>query len=320
MHCNTLSVLLCICTLYLNNVYCHALIDIEARKCTAIKTPPPSPPVQTRDVLFQSASEFGKAMSELTVILQSADHALLRMLIAFEQMAHYIEDRKYIAIVQSKEYKEVNSVRALFQLLAPLWKPVDCSLLKELVEAAGVEQAIQRLNKYLHMSNRCLLGNSSEKVYVPHDRESWSHIDSKALVQHDSTSDVVSSQPAAVVDSTSVPVTTVIEAEEMSWGAFRSIHSLLCGLWRVPSSALQYDDKNPGSVVVKCITSSKMLSQIRSTLPDYGDMLLLLHNKIVSIQAGKDYTVVVGSHDYWMVSNNRSPRIMLNYMPLYDRT
>ena len=248
-------------------------------------------------------------MRDLTDILQSADGSLKSMVVAFEHMAYYMKNKSYIFIVQSKAYEAVDSVRALFRLLAPHLQPVDCSLLKALVEAAGVEQAIQRLDEYLHMTNTCLLGSGSEKVLTLQEIESWNtpqlplqtQNTSKSLVPHDSSNDVITSQPVAY--STSLPVTTVVAAEEMSWGTFRCIQSLLCGIFTVPSCALQYDDKQPGSVVVTCITSQEMLSQIRSTLLDDGDMLLLLREKIVSIQVGKEYTIAVGNHDYWMVSN-----------------
>ena len=260
-------------------------------------------------------------MSDLTEILQSADHALKRMVVAFQHMAHYMKNKTYISIVHSKAYEAVDSVQGLFRLLAPHLQPVDCSLLKALVEAAGVKQAIQRLDKYIHITNSCLLGNGSEKVCVPHNMETLSQNDSKALVPHDSTSDVTSLQPVA--DSTSVLVTTVIEAEEMSWGTFRCLQSLLCGIFTVPSCALQYDDKKPGSVVVTCHTSLEMLSQIKSTLLDDGDMLLFLCEKIVSIQVAKDYSIIVGNQDYWIVSNTliKVQRIMLSvclYMKRFE--
>ena len=290
----------------------HA-IDVEARKRTATNSSSPSSPGQSWDVISQPAIEFGKTMRDLTDILQSADGALKNMLVAFEHIAHYVENETYISIVQSKAYESVDSVRALFRLLAPHFKPVDCSLLKALVEAAGVKQAIQRLDEYLHMSNSCLLGNGSEKVLTLQEIETCNppqpppqtQDDSKALVPHDSTNDIITSQPVAY--STSVPVTTVVEGEEMSWGTFRCIQSLICGMFTVPQCALPYDDKKPGSVVITCITSLEMFSQIKSTLLDDGDMLLLLREKIVSIQVGKDYTIAVGNHDYWMVSN--TPKI-----------
>ena len=283
----------------LHYVYSCAL-DVEGQKryisTNSHDSSTPSSPGQCRDVICQPAMEFGKAMSDLTEILQRADHALKRMLVAFEHMAHYMKNRKYIAIVQSKAYEAVDSVRALFRLLAPHWKPVDCSLLKALVHAAGVEAATKRLNEYLHMSNSFLLGSGSEKVYAPCEIDTFSQNDSDSLIPHDSTSEEIDSQ---VTDST-VPVTTVIEAEEMSWGAFRYIQSLLCGVLGMPSCALQYDANESGSVVVTCVTS--MLSHVRSTLLDDDDMLLLLHEKIVSIQVGKDHTIIVGTQDYWTVS------------------
>lgn len=281
---------------------CYHAIDIEARKCTATysrNSSPPSPG-QSRGVISQPAIEFGKTMSDLTEILQSADNALKRMVVAFQHMAHYMKNKTYISIVHSRAYEAVDSVQGLFRLLAPHLQPVDCSLLKALVEAAGVEQAIQRLDEYLHMTSSCLLGSGSERVHAPHEIETLPRNDSNALVPHSSTSDVISPQPLAT-KSTSVAVTTVVATEEMSWGKFRYIQSLLCGIFTVPPYALQYDDKNPGSVIVTCITSLEMLPQIKSTLLDDGNMQLLLREKIVSIRVDKDYTIIVGNEDYWKV-------------------
>ena len=288
-------------------------IDIEAQKCTSISSHDSSSslsPGEFQDTISQPAIEFGKAMRDLTDILQSADGALRSMVIAFEHMAHYMKNSKYIDIVQSKEYKAVDSVRALFQVLAPHWKPVDCSLLRALVEAAGVEEAKKRLETYISSSKSLPLGNGSEKIYVP------SKIDTLSQSDHDSTNDVISSQP--VDDSTSVPVTTVVGANEMSWGAFRRIQSLLCGVLRVPSFALQYDGSEPGSVVIKCITSVEMLSHIQSIRLDDSDMHLLLCEKIISIQIGKDYTIAIGTQEYWVVSNTSKAIIKVQKTPEAD--
>ena len=117
---------------------------MEAQKSIAAAA---SSPEQSLDQV-QPAIEFGKTMHDLTEILQSADGALKRMLAAFEHIAHYMKNKTYVSIVQSKAYEAVDSVQGLVRLLAPDLQPVDCSLLKALVEAAGVEQAIQRLDEY----------------------------------------------------------------------------------------------------------------------------------------------------------------------------
>ena len=269
------------------NAICIFILDIEAEKCIATKshdTFPPSSPAQIKNALSRPDIEFGKAMTDLTDILHCDGHALQRMLIAFEQTAHYIKNKEYIAIVQSQEYGRVDSVRALFLLLAPHWKPVDCSLLKLLVEVAGVEQAVRRLDDYLHVSNHWLLDNGSNKDTKPQETE---------------TLLLINSQPVA--NSTSVLVTILIKVEEMSVGVFRHIKSFLCGMFRIPSYALQYVRNEPGSVIVTCITSLEMLSQIQCTLLDDGDMLLLLRKKIFSLRIGKDYIITAGNHDYWKV-------------------
>ena len=250
---------------------------------------------QLQHVISEPPTEFVKTVIDLTTILQDDEDALKKLQAAFEHIAHCMESETYISIVQSEDYKSVDSVRALFRLLAPHLKPIDCSLLQALIKAAGIKQAIQRLDEYLRASNSYLLGNGSEKVHVPcepHEMETSSE------------NDLVNSQPIA--DSTSVPIAIKVAKNEMNWGDFRWIKDLFCGICGFPLWTLQYDENTPGCVVIKCITSIKMLSHIRSTLLDDGDMHLLHCEKIVSIQVGKDYTIIVGNHDYWMVSNNNN--------------
>lgn len=233
-------------------------------------------------------------MSDLTVILQRNSDALEKMQVAFEQIAHHMKNPTYIAIIESRQYEAVNSVRAFFRILAPHWKPIDCSLLKALVHAAGVEEATQRLEAYISMSNCFQLGNGSEEVYVPEDRDN-----TPQYVPNSSTSDEIISQPHR--DLALVPVTTVVAVRQMSWGSLRHIQYLLSGILGVSSFAMPYSENEPGSIVIKCITSMEILSHIRSTQLDDSDMGLLLYQKIVSIRIGKDYAIVVGNQDYWMV-------------------
>ena len=235
-------------------------------------------------------------MSDLTEILQSSNRALEKMLVAFEHMSYYMKNKTYITIVESEAYKAVNSVRTLFQLLAPHLNPVDCSLLSALVDASGSEKAMQRLKEYLSKSESLTLGKGSYVALVP---DTLSRNGSTNLVPGDPRSNVKSTDPVA--DSSPVPVTARVDAVEVSWGTFRYISSLLCGVFGVPPFALPYDEVDSGSVVIKWTTTKKMVLHIQSTVLDDGDLKLLLQEKIVCIQVGTEYAVVVGSQDYWMV-------------------
>ena len=76
--------------------------------------------------------EFGMMVCDIILILECYEGALKRMLITFEEMVLLMKRETYTALVKSEEYRNVHSVRALFQLLGPYWKPVDCSLLEML--------------------------------------------------------------------------------------------------------------------------------------------------------------------------------------------
>ena len=61
---------------------------------------------------------FGKTMRDLTQILQASDKALENMWVAFLHMAYYMNSAEYIiAIVESNQYKAVDSVQTFFQLI-----------------------------------------------------------------------------------------------------------------------------------------------------------------------------------------------------------
>lgn len=101
--------------------------------------------------------DFSVMVCDIAQILQRYDGALERMLITFEQMAIVMKSMAYTALINSREYSNINSVRTLFRLLAPYWKPVDCSLLVALVKATECEAAIRR-----HISEA---GTKREKMW-----------------------------------------------------------------------------------------------------------------------------------------------------------
>ena len=115
--------------------------------------------------------EFGVMVCDVILILERYEGALTRMLITFEQMVLPMKCETYTSLVKSEEYRNVRSVRTLFQLLGPYWKPVDCSLLEMLVEATMCKAAIDRLRKYLgtkHEAGRNVaLGEEGDNIHVP---------------------------------------------------------------------------------------------------------------------------------------------------------
>ena len=112
--------------------------------------------------------DFGVMMCDIAKILQRHEGALERMLMVFEQMVIPMKSAMYIALINSNEYSSIKSVRALFKLLAPYWKPVHCPLLIALVNATECKAAIQRLQAYLmsrqKVGQNVVLGEEGENV------------------------------------------------------------------------------------------------------------------------------------------------------------
>ena len=243
--------------------------------------------VQPHGTIDLFSVEYGIMMKDLIRILENNESSLTDMQRAFVHIAYYTECTVYTNIVQSESYKAVDSVETFFKLLAPYLKTPDCHLLKGLVRAANCEKAIHRLEKYLIMtSSLALSSDNSSEISLP------SEVDIKS---------VISSEPRA--DSSTVPVNTRVSVAGMSWGMLRNVQSLLCGLFRVPQFALQYDKSESGSVIIKWITSRKIAVHIQAVVLDDGDLKLLLQERIVSVQVGMDYKIYVGNQEYWRVSH-----------------
>ena len=234
-------------------------------------------PKKNQDTICLPIFAFGIMMRDITQVLHVCDTALENMLITFEQMAYFMKSETYIAVVQSKEYKSVDSVRTLFQLLAPHWKPVDYSLLSSLVFATGSEKAIRRLQEYISKTESLVLGRGGEKMYVPVETETLCSSDALGTVTtpnlESNPARAICSQPVSKSDSVNVIVR--VEKDKISWGGIRNISSLLCGMFRLPPYALQYDEANPGSVVIKWVLSRGLVGHIRSIVLSDDDKVLL---------------------------------------------
>ena len=318
----------------------YVAADIEVQKrCSNTCGLLSSSTGQSCDEISHPAIEFGKTMCDLVEILEASDTALKNMLVAFEHMAYYMKSATYITIVESNQYNTVDSVRTFFRLLAPHWKPVDCSLLKALIDAASCEKAIKRLNEYLSNSHNVVLGEM-----LPDDNE----LERLALrtVSQDSTNDdiataplqdaipnatnrslhAVASTPTTVSkpaadptpvtcsqprgNSSAVPVVATVAANELHWGPVRAMKSLLCGIFRVPPFTLQYDKSGQGSVVIQWVTSRKIALHIKSIILDDGDMNLLSQKRITKVQVDTDYTIVIRNQDYWHFNSKVSYTII----------
>ena len=277
-------------------------IDIEARKQG------PSPPshdssssvsLPSLGSIDELGVEYGKMMSDLIEILENKENSLKKMKRAFVHMAHYAECTVYTDIIQSEQYRAVDSVEALFELLAPHLKPPDCSLLNALVSAAVCDEAMQRFTEYLDKSHGPVFTTTIEKSSVsPPGKAPESESDTDAAAD---SNPVISSEPVA--DSSTVCVTAKVDVNEMSWGNYRRKKSFLCGLFRVPPFALLFGKGEPGSVIIKWTTSRKIALHMQSIVLDDGDLKLLMQERIVSVRVGMDYKIQVESQDYWMVSH-----------------
>ena len=322
--------------------------EIEAKKQTSTSFSANSSDTIPRDKISHPMHDISSVACNITQLLQHCDGALERMLITFKQVTIVMKSVTHTALVNSKEYDNINSVRAFFRLLTPYWNPVDCSLLAALVKASECKAAIRRLQAYLSSTNKVgedvVLGEEIKdsdillpavtgkdvSVTVPEFQESppnGSPPSNKSATTASPASapdhspphsagsgsphhsdppdqppeaDITLSQPTALKDS--LLITAKVAQDRVTLAEYDRKASLLCGLLRLPRFMLQYEGVEPGSVVIKWITSEGLLPYILSNMVDDGDLQLLLQENIVKVQVGSEYIITVGSRAYWRVS------------------
>ena len=239
-------------------------------------------PVEPSAAIDQAVVDYGKMMRDLVPILDTHHESLKNMLIGFEHMVQYMGNKAYTSIVQSIEYKNIDSVRTLFQQVAPYLKPQDCSLLNTLVEVADCQEAKQRLTEYLNTTRNTPLHKKSTE---PPERV-------VTIAESRVVTPVVSAKPSA---DPNTAVTATVRVNEINWGMLRGIQSLICRIFRIRPFALQYDRVEPGSdsLIIKWVTSTNMVSQMQSVVLDDGDRKLLKQKYVFSIRIGTEHTAIL---------------------------
>ena len=280
------------------------------------------------------AFAFGALLKDLSLLLEQHEGALDNMILTFKFIAKLTKSKSYYNVLQSKHYRSIKSVKHFFLLLTKFWKPVDCSLLITLVEATSCNPAIERLQSFL--SNRDVKEDMTkliEQSQVPtvtseasipvsttttsppvndaptqleEKSNSLSSICSGDHVgpptsnseKNDKESIVISTQPQShQPDSLNVHAT--VAQNGLTLAEYEHKTNILCGALKMPRYLLQLVGLDPGSVIIKWVTSKGMLPYLKSRVICDADLLLLLKENITTIQIGTEYCIQIGSAEFW---------------------
>ena len=280
------------------------------------------------------AFAFGVLLKDLSLLLEQHEGALDNMILTFEFIAKLTKSKTYYNVFQSKHYRSMKSVKHFFLLLTNFWKPVDCSLLITLVEATSCNPAIERLQSFL--SNRDVKEDMTKLMHQsqvptvtseasipvstittsPPVKDAPTQLEDKSnspssicsgdyvepptsnSEKYDKESIVISTQPQShQPDSLSVHAT--VAQNSLTLAAYERKTNILCGALKIPRCFLQLVGLDPGSVIIKWVTSKGILPYLKSRVICDADLLLLLKENITTIQIGTEYCIQIGSAEFW---------------------
>ena len=295
-----------------------------------------TPDSEERSSLPQSiAFAFAALLSDLTCLLERHEGALYQMKLTFKFIAQIMKSKAYYTLLQSKQYMKIKSVDDFFLLLTKYWKPVDCSLLTTLVKATHCEPAIKRIQAFLNSrdgeEDMTQLMQQSQVPFV----SSGASIPTSTVATFPATNDALSQLEEEETNSPSslrfaeqleppasnsekneqeiiviniqpqshqpdsLRVHAKLAQNTLTLAEYERKTNILCGALKIPCCFLQLVGLGPGCVIIKWVTSKGLLPYLKSRVIRDADLLLLLKENVMSIQIGTEYSIHIGSTEFW---------------------
>ena len=244
------------------------------------------------------AAEFAWLIADLVDLLDKYDGALGRMKIALENLVLPQPPRKKLVyIVPSHKYKEATSVEELFKLLTPYWSCIDCKLLHFIVKASNCQQAMERLDKFLHHGDSI---SPSLVVYSPAKantsepaKEKTSEFQCTSILSQPTKSETV------LKTGSSVEVEAKVDTDFLTLKDYDEKTSLLCGVLRLPRFALSYLRFTTGCVLLTWQMSADLVEYVQSVQLTNSDLQLLAKYGFTNIKIANSYQTTIPKSSFW---------------------
>ena len=280
------------------------------------------------------AFAFGILLSDLTSLLEKYEGALENMKSTFQFIATIMKSKAYYALLCSKHYKKIKSVKYFFLLLAKYCTPVDCSLLNAVVKATHCQPAIERLQAFLcsrdvdeemtKLMQQSQIASSTSEASLPAPTVTSSQLlndaPTKRITEKNTATSslhftdksespsinnreinvensAISIQPQVQPHTLNIHVK--VAQNSLTLAEYEHKTDILCGALRIPRSFLQLLGLDPGSVIIKWVTSEGLLPYLKSRVIRDADLLLLLKESLVSIKIGSEYSIQIGNPEFW---------------------
>ena len=249
--------------------------------------------------------QFSLFITELTPLLENHEGALSNILTFLEQLVLPLHNKCLAKIFQPEKFQGVQSIRALFRLLAPHWGYIDCSLLHPIVKASSCKPALAKVEEFLHnreqLSQALIIQKaekhqpSSECNTAPSSSDRVSH-DSHQISAGRSQSPRVTMQQASAHEEV---VQMKVETNAMTLKDYEENVSLLSHILRLPRYVMSFFSSRTGSISLKWLMSKRLVPYVQNTRICTSDLIALAEKHVTEIKVGSVYQITIPSMAYW---------------------
>ena len=204
---------------------------------------------------------------------------------------------KVAPLVDPLSYKNAQTVRELFRLMAPYWNPLSTDQLSLLMEASGCKQAANKVAEFVEArASKGHLVLSIRQLPSLASGENDLDVTDLKTVHNAPLSELQSRHPAVFARLPEHKVTTIRTTVRISVKVnkpllciadYEEITTALSGFFRVPKAALVYAGCSKAPLVLCWLTSHELVAYITSTsVGGLSGHRLLVENKVTGVAVG----------------------------------
>ena len=267
---------------------------------------------------------FQQMQRKVMDLLGHSPNALVRLKEVLASLVLPIsEEGKVVPLVDSLAYKSSQTVRELFQLMAPYWNPLSTDLFGLIMEASGCNQAANKVAEFVEARAR-----KGHLVLCIHQLptlasgENDLNMADLETVHNAPLSELQSLHPAVfarlpehTVTSTRTTVRISVEVNKalLCIADYEEITTALSGFFQMPKAALVYAGCSKAPLVLCWLASHNLVYRIKAII---GGVLLMSAHRVLAEY--KVTEIAVGDWTYkFPTLRVREPRIN-NYNTVYN--
>ena len=251
--------------------------------------------------------QFSLFITELTPLLENHEGALSNILTFLEQLVLPLQNKCLAKIFQPDKFEGVQSIRALFRLLAPHWSYIDTSLLHPIVKASGCTTALEKVKEFLLNREQLAPVLVLQKADKHPDQDITSEPSSGGVSQGSQQhTGGRSRSPRVMTPRSSVheEVEMKIETNAVTLKEYEENASLLCRILRLPRYVMSFFSSGTGSISLKWLMSKELVPYVQNTRICSIDLIALAQKRITEIRVGCHFKITIPSVAYLQEDTN----------------